>query len=111
MEFDEAKHLLSRTSFSANTDGITQLLALSRQEAVERVIYQVSSQNKLQLPSWIYELPPLSKFRTSLSDSEKKAFRKKIRRRGLELKIWWFKMFTQTSTPFIENMTLDQKDF
>ena len=65
MEFDEARHLLSRTSFSANTDSIARLLTLSRQEAVDSLLNQDASLNEIQPPVWIYELPPPPKVRKS----------------------------------------------
>jgi uncharacterized protein (DUF1800 family) len=85
MGFDEARHLLSRTTFGATPDEIRAVAAMDYEAAVDHLLATWHEDALTESPAW-----PL------LSDEE--------RRRALC--IWWIEEMLATDQPLVERMTL-----
>src|SRR5262245_49619215 len=53
--FDDARHLLNRTSFAAGSDEITAFAKLTREQAVERLLAETRMRTVTAPPAWINE--------------------------------------------------------
>lgn len=106
LSFKQAKHLLLRTGFGGTHSQIVSYTRLSRLQAVNNVLDSVTTHTTTTLPQWINQTPPTRKQRKSLSQEERRAFRKQIRQRALELQQWWFREMISSQSPFNERMVL-----
>ena len=107
MPQEEARHLLSRTGFGSSYAEIEQYSKLSYADAVDQLLDQVNSQLEVQPPSWLFE--PISFDRRHMrnaSEKERKEMRRDIRKKGLEVKGWWYAEMVNTDSPLTEKMTL-----
>lgn len=105
MGFEEARHLLSRTSFGARPEDIETFARLSRVDAVDRLLAETRTRAQYPAPPWaaIYERP----FRPGMTPEQRKeANRRELVERGLELRTWWVAEMLSTPTPLTEKMTL-----
>ena len=105
MGFDEARHLLNRTSFAAQVNEIDEFARLTRAQAVDRLLAETRRQASYPPPAWsqTYERP----FRPDMTQEERmKANRRELVERGLELRTWWVAEMLSTPSPFTERMTL-----
>ncbi|WP_300367646.1 DUF1800 domain-containing protein [Hydrogenimonas sp.] len=103
MQFDEARHLLSRTSFGFRHDELEAMRRLSYTEGVERLISSASSRT-VDTPEWLAK--PLSAKRwKELSAAEREIVKKERRRRSRELKIWWYRQMIASDRQIVEWMT------
>ncbi len=105
MGFDEARHLLNRTSFAAQVSEINEFAKLTRAEAVDRLLAETRRQASYPPPAWAqtYERP----YRPDMTQEERmKANRRELVERGLELRTWWVAEMLSTPSPFTERMTL-----
>jgi len=105
MGANEARHLLTRTSFAAPPAEIEALAALSRAEAVERLIVRTRSEPVTRPAEALDRWTPRSQFR-SWSEEERRVWLRQTIRQGQELRAWWFGEMVTTATPFTERMTL-----
>ncbi len=106
MGFDEARLLLVRTSFAANVAEIETFARLSRGEAVERLLTWSRQPTVTPPPAWVNEpFESLRRLRT-MSEEERKAFRRDQVEKGLELRAWWVTEMLATPSPLTEKMTL-----
>jgi len=105
MGFDEARHLLNRTSFAAQVDEINEFAKLTRAQAVDRLLAETTRQASYPPPAWsqTYERA----YRPEMTQEERmKANRRELVERGLELRTWWVAEMLSTPSPFTERMTL-----
>ena len=105
MGFDEARHLLNRTSFAAQAGEINEFAKLTRVQAVDRLLAETRRQASYPPPVWsqTYERP----YRPDMTQEERmKANRRELVERGLELRTWWVAEMLSTPWPFTERMTL-----
>ena len=102
----EARHLILRTGFSPTPAELASVLPLGYRQAVDRLLFRGTGRAQTALPSWIDELPPAPRIRKAMSKDERKALRKKMRKRGLELRGWWLKEMVATPSPLMERMVL-----
>ena len=104
--FDDARHLLNRTSFAASPEDIAAFSRLTRQQAVDRLL--ASSQNTATTPppAWVNEpFQSLRRFRT-MSPEERKLAQREVFQRSFELQSWWLTEMLATRAPLGEKMTL-----
>ena len=105
MGFDEARHLLNRTSFAAQTAEIEDYAKLTRAEAVDRLLAETRRQAAYPAPAWTAKYERV--FRPDMTQEERmKANRRELVERGLELRTWWVAEMLSTPTPLTEKMTL-----
>ena len=103
---DDARHLLNRTGFGAQPREIAEYAALSRTEAVERLLAGMSRSARTPPPEWASEaIVPPRQLRQA-SPEERKAFLAQEIRRGFDLRTWWLEEMLQTRSPLTERMTL-----
>ncbi|MBL8308822.1 MAG: DUF1800 domain-containing protein [Burkholderiales bacterium] len=103
--FDDARHLLNRTSFAAQIGDIERFAQLTRAQAVDQLLAETRRQAAYPVPAWAsrYERP----YRPDMSPEERnKVNRREQVERGLELRTWWIAEMLSTPTPFTEKMTL-----
>ena len=106
MTFEDARHFLARTGFGGTLDEIRLLANVDRNAAVEQALFPTLQTASTPAPSWIDSRPPHPRERKSMSPKEKKAFKKERRKKGMDLKAWWFREMIATSAPLTERMTL-----
>ena len=106
MGAEEARHLLSRAGFSPTEPEVRQYAALSRQEAVDRLLRGVRTEAQTPPPDWINEPIERPAQMRQLSDEERKAYQQRLARRGFDLRAWWMSEMLATPTPLTERMTL-----
>jgi len=105
MGFDEARHLLNRTSFAAQTAEIEDYAKLTRAEAVDRLLAETRRQAAYPAPAWTAKYERV--FRPDMTQEERmKANRRELVERGLELRTWWVAEMLSTPSPLTEKMTL-----
>ena len=103
---DEARHLLNRTGFGAQPREIAEYAALSRSEAVERLLAGMGRSAHAPAPEWVRDaIVPPRQFRQA-SPEERKALQAEEIRRGFDLRTWWLEEMLQTRSPLTERMTL-----
>lgn len=114
MGFDDARHLLSRTSFGATPAEIRNLEAVDYAVAVDRLLAAPRREAMTPAPDWIgmgpAELQRLQKAadaqRKAGVDGKKLEVRLPVRDQGRELKNWWIEEMIATDQPLVERMTL-----
>jgi uncharacterized protein (DUF1800 family) len=116
MGFDDARHLVSRTSFGATPAEIRALEPLDFAVAVDRLLSR-THQAISPVPAWANE--PLSfirqqrqaarqekKERPAGEGKEANAAQRLVREQGVELRDWWVGEMLATDQPLVEKMTL-----
>src|SRR5262245_36343170 len=106
LEFEEARHLLARTSFGGTPVDIEVLQPLTYEAAVDRLLNGVHQQPHTIPPAWVDEPRPTPLERRTMREEERKALRERIREHGLALKGWWYQEMLSTDWPLTERMTL-----
>lgn len=101
----DARHLLIRTSFAATPSEIEALAALTRAEAVERLLGKVRTEPATRPAEALDRWTPRSQFR-GWSEEERRTWLRHTIRQGQELRAWWFGEMLATNSPFTERMTL-----
>jgi uncharacterized protein (DUF1800 family) len=105
MSFDDARHLLNRTSFAAQPKEIAAYSKLTRAEAVDRLLSEARRQAGYPAPVWAktYERT----YRPEMTvEQRQEAQRREQVVRALELRTWWTAEMLSTPTPLTEVMTL-----
>jgi len=106
LSISESRHLLARTGFSPSFTEIQQYRHLNRQQSIQKRIDSIETQSQTFLDDK-FQLPlHLNINLKKASQSEKKAFRKELRKQSNELKLWWLNEMLKTESPFTENLTL-----
>jgi uncharacterized protein (DUF1800 family) len=104
--FDDARHLLNRTSFAASPEEIAAFGRLTRREAVDRLLAAAGTSAATPPPEWVGEpFQSLRRLRT-MSPEERKLAQREIFRRSFELQSWWLTELITTRSPLAEKMTL-----
>jgi uncharacterized protein (DUF1800 family) len=114
MDFDEARHLLSRTSFGATPGEIRGLEAQDYARAVDRLLAGVHRVALTPAPGWINEGPAELQRRQQAARAESKAgvdgkplqVVRPLQEQGRELRNWWIEEMLATDQPFTERMVL-----
>ncbi len=104
--YDDARHLLNRTGFAANTPEINEFAQLTREAAVARLLRWTDQAPVVPAPEWTqapYELP----LRPALmSDVERQEYQRRLISQGRDLKAWWMAEMLITPSPLTEKMVL-----
>ena len=101
----EARHLLLRTSFAAPPAEVQLFAALSRAEAVERLLAQARTEPVTRPAADLDAWTPRSQLR-AMPEQERRAWLRQTIQQGQELRGWWFREMLVTPSPFTERMTL-----
>lgn len=103
---DDARHLLSRTGFSAQPREVAELARLSRREAVDRLLMATRTRAQTPPPAWALEPyePPVRL--ATLSDEERMMQRRQLAEQGRDLRAWWVAEMLVTPSPLTERMVL-----
>jgi uncharacterized protein (DUF1800 family) len=105
MGFDEARHLLNRTSFAAQTAEIDDYARLTRAEGVDRLLTETRRQASYPAPAWTARYERI--YRPDMTqEARQQANRRELVERGLELRTWWVAEMLSTPSPLTEKMTL-----
>ena len=103
---DDARHLLNRTSFAAGPADIETFAALTREQAVERLLSWTGKPAVTPPPSWMGEpFESLRRFR-GMSPEERKLALRELFQKAFELQSWWLSEMLVTPSPLTEKMTL-----
>lgn len=105
MGFDEARHLLNRTSFAANIDDINAFAKLSREQAAERLLAWTGNKVATPAPDWVNEFMSLRRVR-GMREEERKALQREQFQKSFELRSWWLTEMLTTPSPLTEKMVL-----
>jgi uncharacterized protein (DUF1800 family) len=106
MGFDEARHLLNRTSFAANLDDIGAFARLTRAQAADQLLaWSASNRAATPAPAWINDFESPRRLRT-MSEEQKKLFQRELFEKGAELRGWWMTEMLTTPSPLTEKMVL-----
>ena len=106
MGYDEARHLLLRTGFAPTQDEVRVYSALTRQQAVDRLLAETATQARIVAPAWVEEaLPPRREIR-EMAEEDRRMLQRDAVRKGFELRVWWYREMLETPTPLTERMTL-----
>jgi uncharacterized protein (DUF1800 family) len=104
--FDDARHLLTRTSYAASPADIESFSRLTREQAVERLLSWTDKPRITPPPAWVREpVLPASRLR-EMGMAERQAFQRNNVTRGLELRGWWLQEMATTPSPLTEKMVL-----
>lgn len=104
--FDDARHLLNRTSFAAGPADIETFAALTREQAVDRLLSWTGKPAVTPPPPWMGEpFESLRRFR-GLGPEERKLALRELFRKAFELQAWWLTEMLVTPSPLTEKMTL-----
>jgi uncharacterized protein (DUF1800 family) len=105
MGFSEARHLLNRTSFAAQTNEIDDYAQLNREQAVDRLLSETRRTAVYPAPAWTATYERV--YKPDMTQEERQqANRREITERGLEIRTWWVAEMLSTPSPLTEKMTL-----
>jgi len=102
----DARHLLVRTSFAATPLDVERYSALTREQAVDRLLSSSRQQASVPTPEWAeaaFQSP--RRLRTATAE-ERQALQRERREQGQDLRAWWLAEMRRTSSPLTEKMTL-----
>ena len=104
--YADARHLLNRTGFGATDAEVRELAALTREQAVDRLLDVARRESVTPPPSFVDE--PIVPYRAirEMSAEERMALRKTLVQQGLQLRAWWIGEMLATPSPLTERMTL-----
>jgi uncharacterized protein (DUF1800 family) len=105
MGFDEARHLLNRTSFAASPDDINAIARMTRAQAVDQLLAWTSGRMVTPPPSWVNNFVSPRRVRT-MSEEERKALQREEFEKSVELRGWWLTEMLTTPSPLTEKMVL-----
>ncbi|MPZ35659.1 MAG: DUF1800 family protein [Rhodospirillales bacterium] len=119
MDFDEARHLLSRTTFGATPAEIRAFEAQDYVAAVDRLLAGVRRDAITPPPGWLDEGPAELRRQQRAARAERAEAQKKqgvdgkplratqpIQEQGRELRNWWIEEMLVTDQPLTERMVL-----
>ena len=105
MGFDQARHLLNRTSFAAQTTEIDDYAQLTRAQAVDRLLSETRRTAAYPAPTWTAKYERV--YKPDMTQEQRmQANRRELVERGLELRTWWVAEMLSTPSPLTEKMTL-----
>lgn len=100
---DEARHLLTRTGFTATPAAIERLAPLDRASAVRQIIGRARPVAATPVPASVLQAEPRPR---APSRAERRAFRRRQKARAKALRTWWLTEMLTTPAPVGEVMTL-----
>jgi len=104
--FDNARHLLNRTSFAANPADIDALAGLTREQAADRLLGWTGKPVVTPPPAWTAEtFESRNRFR-GMSVEERMLANREMVQKVFALRSWWLTEMLVTSSPLTEKMTL-----
>ena len=103
--FDDARHLLNRTGFSATPDEIDAYAPLTREQAADRLLSGVGGPATTPPPAWAGGFESPRRLRGMSAEQRKLAVRE-IFQKAFELQSWWLTEMLVTASPLNERMTL-----
>jgi uncharacterized protein (DUF1800 family) len=103
--FDDARHLLNRTGFSATPTEIDAYAGLTREQAADRLLAGAGRPAATPPPAWAAGFESPRRFR-GMSAEERKLAVREIFQKAFELQSWWFTEMLTTASPLNERMTL-----
>ena len=112
MGFEEARHLLSRTSLGATPADILALQTVDYAAAVDRLLANTRPQAATPAPSWVSEGPSFQRQQARAqvdkanNDKPLQVVQKRVQEEGRELRSWWVQEMVATDQPLVERMTL-----
>ncbi len=105
--YDDAHHLLARTGFSPTDAEVRALAPLTRGDAVRRLLDDTRRTAVTPPPVSATDTAPLRVPRgETATEEQRKEFRQRQIREGLELRGWWIREMFVTPSPLTERMTL-----
>jgi uncharacterized protein (DUF1800 family) len=105
MSFDDARHLLNRTSFAAQPKEIAAFSKLTRAEAVDKLLSETRRHATFPAPAWSERYERF--YTKEMTPEQRQEVRKReLVARGLELRSWWTAEMLSTPSPLTEKMTL-----
>jgi uncharacterized protein (DUF1800 family) len=103
--YDDARHLLNRTQFSASDAEIRRFAGMTRAEAADALLANSGTTAVTPPPAIVSE--PLDRRRPNeLTEQERKAYRREQFEKGVELRAWWYREMLDSRSPLTEKMTL-----
>jgi uncharacterized protein (DUF1800 family) len=106
MGFDEARHLLNRTSFAADLATIEAFSKLTRAQAVDQLLaWAAASKVAAPAPAWVNNFESPRRLRGA-SEVERKLAQREQFEKGAELRGWWLTEMLTTASPLNEKMVL-----
>lgn len=106
MGYEDARHLLNRVGFGATDAEITANAALTRAQAVERILAQTRTEASVAAPAFVGDpFFPYYKLR-GLDEAQRKAMQQRNIEEGFELREWWLREILLTPSPLTEKMTI-----
>lgn len=113
MGFDDARHLLSRTTFGATPAEIGALEPLDFTDAVDRLLGRFQPRAATPGPGWVDEPPGFvrrqaeaEKGKTDAQGKPINVAARLVREQAVELRNWWVEEMLVTDQPLVEKMTL-----
>ncbi|MEQ1776116.1 MAG: DUF1800 domain-containing protein [Burkholderiales bacterium] len=104
--FDDARHLLTRTSYAASPADIESFARLTREQAAERLLSWTDKPRLTPPPAWVLEpVLPVSRLR-EMSVEERRDFQRNNVARGFDMRGWWLQEMVTTPSPLTEKMVL-----
>jgi len=104
--FDNARHLLNRTSFAANPADIDALAGLTREQAADRLLGWTGKPVVTPPPAWTAEtFESRNRFR-GMSVEERMLANREMVQKVFALRSWWLTEMLVTPSPLTEKMTL-----
>ena len=108
MGFDDARHLLARTSFGVTPAEIRALESIDYSVAVDGLLDKPRREAITPAPAWIGLGPAELRRRQQAAEAERKQADvvRPVQEQGRELKNWWVEEMIATDQPLVERMTL-----
>ncbi len=106
ISFEEARHLLSRTSFGVDLQSIQSISGKSYKSAVDHLVNDNHKTPDTQPPQWALQINPYGRPWRNLNAAERQELRRMRRRQAMEIKAWWFREAVMTTAALAEKMTL-----
>jgi uncharacterized protein (DUF1800 family) len=105
MDYDDARHLLNRTGFGATDAEVRAFAALSREQAIERLLVSARTLPASDPPAWTAKTGPIPRPKR-MSQAQREALLREIVAQSLELRGWWLREMLDTPSPLTERMVL-----
>ena len=104
--FDNARHLLNRTSFAANPADIEAFARLTREQAANRLLGWTGKPALTPPPAWTAEPFESRRRFQAMTPEERKLANREMFQKAFELRSWWLTEMLVTPSPLTEKMTL-----
>lgn len=106
VDLSDARHLLERSGFGADASSVTEILGLSRAEAIAVILRGYLSSEMVDLPPFAEAPVPPYWLRSDLLDPDRDGFNMDRGKELSELRVWWVRQMIETPTPQVERMVL-----